>query len=268
MRNRFSLYADDGTPALVVNGKAKSDFFFICEHASRQIPSVLGTMGLSPAERRSHIAWDIGAAAVARLLSKAFDAPLVLQRYSRLVFDCNRPPGAPAAIPEASEATRIPGNENLSETDKKARADDLYFPFHAKVSAMLDERHAGGVDPIVVTMHSFTPIYHGRQRKVELGIVHDEDARFADAMLDAAALDPSYSTGRNDPYGPEDGVTHTLRMHSHQRGLLNVMLEVRNDLIDTKTGQTEWAERLKGLLETSRTRLLQAAETDPHAASG
>lgn len=268
MRNNFSLYADDGTPAVLVNGKAQSDFFLICEHASRQIPAALGTMGLSPQARRSHIAWDIGAAAVARQLARALDAPLVLQRYSRLVFDCNRPPGAPAAIPEVSEATRIPGNENLSQADKTARTDDLYHPFHAKVAAMIDQRQAAGLDPIIVTVHSFTPVYLGKPRDVELGIVHDEDARFADAMLDAAARDPSYICRRNDPYGPEDGVTHTLKLHSHARGLLNVMLEIRNDRVATRAGQTEWARRVAHLLETARAALPTASATETRSASG
>ena len=260
MRNRYSLFADQGAPAIVVNGKAQSRFFVVCEHASRKIPAVLGDLGLNRQELKSHIAWDIGAEAVARGLAKRLDAPLVLQRYSRLVYDCNRPPEADSSIPIKSEATRIPGNERLSEMDRKQRADELYFPFHGKVGEMLDDRLAKGLEPLFVTVHSFTPVYLGVRRDVDLGVVHDVDERCANAVLAAASGDPARLVLRNEPYGPEDGVTHTLNVHCPARGLANVMLEIRNDLIGSKDGQTQWADYLAGILVEAERALTAEAQ--------
>ena len=257
MRNRFSLYADAGVPAVVMNGKGRSRFFLVCEHASRQIPSVLGSLGLNRQERSSHIAWDIGSQGVARGLAKLLDAPLVLQRYSRLVYDCNRPPQASTAIPEVSEGTEIPGNHNLREIDRQARTNEIYVPFHERIRHLLDAQLEKGLEPIFVTIHSFTPVYLGVERHLELGVLHDEDARFADKVLAAADESRDLIAKRNEPYGPQDGVTHTLNLHCRERGLANVMLEVRNDLISSKAGQETWTVRLAELLQQAEAAMVE-----------
>ena len=74
----------------------------IAEHASNRLPTSLGTLGLEASDLERHIAWDIGAEQVARRLSQLIDAPLLLQRYSRLAYDCNRPPDAADAMLMAS----------------------------------------------------------------------------------------------------------------------------------------------------------------------
>ena len=141
------LQDDEESPFIAVNEQGRSPYVLVCEHASRLIPKRLGTLGLSEAERASHIAWDIGAEHVARLLSRLIDAPLLLQRYSRLAYDCNRPPESPDAVPEVSELTAIPGNRKLSAADRLARAREIYRPFHDGVSLVLDQRAAAG-DPL------------------------------------------------------------------------------------------------------------------------
>lgn len=195
-----------------------------CEHASAYIPDEFAGLGLAPEARFSHIAWDPGALDVALRLSALCAAPLVAGSVSRLVYDCNRPPGAPGAIPERSEIFEVPGNNGLSAEARAARAAAIHAPFHAALSAML----GAAPEAALVTVHSFTPVWHGQRRDFTLGILHDADARLADALLAATAeRDPR----RNAPYGPEDGVTHTLRLHAQETGRLNVMLEIRNDVI-------------------------------------
>ncbi|QKK32552.1 N-formylglutamate amidohydrolase [Rhizobium indicum] len=229
----------------------RSPVLLICEHASNSLPAVFGDLGLPSEALSSHIAWDPGALAVARSISEALDATLVYQRFSRLVYDCNRPPSSPGAMPETSEIYAIPGNKDLSPEERLARTDALYVPFHDAIRGLIRDRRARAQDSIIVTMHSFTPVYHGRERAVELGILHDEDSRLADLMLAAAAEAPLYRTERNEPYGPEDGVTHTLILHGLSNGLRNVMIEVRNDLIADDIGQGVMADYLKGLLQQS-----------------
>ncbi|MCX7349768.1 MAG: N-formylglutamate amidohydrolase [Alphaproteobacteria bacterium] len=228
-------------PFSAVNEEGRSPFVLICEHASNVMPKRLGTLGLPASELTRHIAWDIGAEKVGRLLSRLMDAPLLLQRYSRLAYDCNRPPESPDSIPEMSELTVIPGNKKLSADDRLARVRDIYRPFHDGVSAVLDRRAAGGQTSLVVSIHSFTPIYKGKPRSIELGILHDRDTTLSSKLIKSF---PNIDARLNEPYGPKDGVLHTLNLHGFTRGLQHAMIEIRNDLVATERGQDEWAQRL------------------------
>lgn len=248
---RSLLSEAEGDPVAVVNPAGRSPFLFVCEHAARRLPESVGDLGLSPEALESHIAWDPGALAVAEAMAETLDATLVHQRFSRLVYDCNRPPESPGAMPETSEIYEIPGNRNLSPADREARTAALYRPFHARIEALIAERRARGQATVIATMHSYTPVYMGKPRAVEIGILHDADSRLADAMLAAVPAGTAYDIRRNEPYGPADGVTHTLILHGVSNGLMNVMIEVRNDLIADGESQRVMAAFLAGLLGES-----------------
>jgi predicted N-formylglutamate amidohydrolase len=223
-----------------VNPGASSSVVLVCEHATSFIPASFENLGLSIAASESHVAWDPGALAVAQRMSEKLDAVLIAATASRLVYDCNRPPGSPDAMPARSEIFEIPGNIGLGDTDRAERAKVYYLPFRAELAA----RIARTPDPIIVTIHSFTPVYHGHVRSVEIGVLHDSDARLGDAMLICAADHTRANVQRNQPYGPQHGVTHTLKEHAISVGHLNVMLEVRNDLIATDVQQVAMADML------------------------
>jgi predicted N-formylglutamate amidohydrolase len=229
-----SLLEGDEAPVVLVNGGGRSPYVLISEHASNRLPKALGTLGLSQSDLQRHIAWDIGAEKVARLLSRRIDAPLVLQRYSRLAYDCNRPPDSADAMPEMSETTHIPGNRNLSPDEKLMRIREIYRPFHAAIADLLDRRAAEGTRSMVVTIHSFTPVYKGQPRVVELGILHDRDSRLADQLITSF---PTVDARLNQPYGPDDGVLHTLNLHAAPRGLRHAMIEIRSR---TSQGEGRW----------------------------
>ena len=235
----------------ITNPGGRGGVLLVCEHASAAIPGEFGGLGLSDEARLSHVAWDPGALAVAEGLSRRLDAPLASGVVSRLVYDLNRPPESPGAMPEQSEIHSIPGNAGLSEAARAARVARYYAPFHEGLSRMLDGMAA------LVTVHSFTPSYHGARREVEIGVLHDSDARLADAML--ARPPAGYLVRRNDPYGPADGVTHTLIRHALPRGLPNVMLEVRNDLIASAAAQEAMAGTLADWLTAALGELRAAA---------
>lgn len=247
----------DGTPVAVENALASGPYLLVCEHASHRLPEKLGTLGLLPEVLTSHIGWDPGALAVSQMLVKSLDAALIHQRFSRLVYDCNRPPEAEAAMPAVSEIYDIPGNANISAGERQSRTEALYLPFRAAIADFIAARKAAGRPPVLVTMHSFTPVYHGRPRDVEIGILHDTDKRLADCMLAAAGKTRRHDVRRNEPYGPADGVTHTLIEHGLKNGLLNVMIEIRNDLIKDEAGQRVMADYLTGLLGESLQELSQ-----------
>ena len=244
------LLPSEESPVIQVNENGRSAIVLVCEHAGRVIPEVLGDLGLPHSELSRHIAWDIGAEGMARAMSRLLDAPLILQRYSRLAYDCNRPPEHPGAMPEMSETTPIPGNHGLSHEQRMARAEALYFPFHAAVRAAIDKKIEKGVAPVLVTLHSFTRVFKGMERAVELGLLHDADDRLARQLLALTQADsPATDARLNEPYGPQDGVAHTLNLHGNSRGITNVMIEVRNDLIAEAEGQAAWAGQLASRLQ-------------------
>lgn len=243
------LTETDGPAVEVHKRDGAGRLLLTCEHASNRLPAALGNLGLDDEALQSHIAWDPGARAVALRLSEAFDAPLVMPCFSRLAYDCNRPPSRADAIAVQSEGRRVPGNMDLSHDVRAVRARALHDPFHDAVEAAIAERQGAGRPPVLLTLHSFTPVFLGQTRDVELGLLHDDDARLADACLTATeALGQGPRTARNQPYGPTDGVTYTLRKHALPHGLLNLMLEIRNDLIADDRGQEAMADWLRALL--------------------
>lgn len=244
------LSPDEGAASVITNPAGTSAVLLVCEHAANAIPASLDGLGLTSEVRESHVSWDPGALPVAQELSRILDAALVHARFSRLAYDCNRPPEAASAMPERSEIFDIPGNKALSPTARDARAKALYEPFTNMLAHEITRRTEQGRPPVLVTIHSFTPVYHGKPREVELGILHDTDATLADAML-KASHETTMITRRNEPYGMADGVTHTLKLHALSNGLLNVMIEIRNDLLATVPLQKKAAQDIAVLLETA-----------------
>lgn len=228
----------------VRNPQAGSSVVIVCEHASAHIPPEFDHLGLAAADRKSHVVWDPGALALSDALATNLDAVLVSARTSRLIYDCNRPPDAPDAMPTRSEIIDVPGNVGLTPTQKADRVARYYEPFREKIANVL----ANTTNPILLTIHSFTPVFHGALRDVEIGVLHDADARLADALLEKSDMLAPHIVKRNAPYGPADGVTHTLKAQALPAGHLNVMLEVRNDLIIDETAQTSMAKKLAAWL--------------------
>ncbi|HEY9079414.1 N-formylglutamate amidohydrolase [Magnetovibrio sp.] len=239
---------DAGGIVQLVNPDGKGAIVFVCEHASRFVPNEFADLGLDAEALKSHVAWDPGAWAVAKELSAAFDAPLVGPGVSRLVYDCNRPSKAESAVPQKSEIYEIPGNIGLSDSDRLARAERFYLPYRNALTKVLEDAVRLGRHPAFITIHSFTPVYHGTRRTLDLGILHDSDARLADEILRITAAEGELTALINQPYGPKDGVTYTLAEHAIPRGLLNVMIEIRNDLIADGDAQHAMAMRLEGYI--------------------
>jgi predicted N-formylglutamate amidohydrolase len=255
------LLAGEESPTITVNEGGPSALFLVCEHAGRVIPKSLGSLGLSPHELEQHIAYDIGAEPVARGLSHRLDAPLILQRYSRLVYDCNRPPEAETAIPELSELTEIPGNKKLSEAQRRQRVKEIYEPFHAQVQKLIDLRLGAGKAVIFVTIHSFTPVFKGIARRLDVGLLFDRDRRFTDMIAPLLRAGGAFDVRYNEPYGPADGVCHTLNVQAGVRGLPYSMIEIRNDLIANESGQVEWTDRLADVLRRAAESFERSTET-------
>lgn len=233
----------------LINAKGKGEVVFVCEHASCFVPDEFAGLGLDADALKSHVAWDPGAWAVAQELSAVFDAPLVAPGVSRLVYDCNRPAQAQSAVPQKSEIYDIPGNIGLNDAERLARAERFYLPYRNALTAILDDAVNAGRRPAFITIHSFTPVYHGARRTLDLGVLHDVDARLADEILNVTSAEGELVAKSNEPYGPEDGVTYTLAEHAIPRGLPNAMIEIRNDLLNDADAQHAMVMRLTGYIK-------------------
>lgn len=242
------LAADEPLAWTLLGEHARSDIFLSCDHAGQRIPRALGSLGLQAEDLARHIAWDIGAAALTAQLAQRLNACAILQPYSRLVIDCNRPLRSPESIAENSERTRIPGNQALSAPDIAARQREIFEPYHGQMRALLDQRHARGQRTIFIAMHSFTPVFMEQRRPWHVGLLYQRDARVAQMLGELLRAEPGLVVGDNQPYALEYEADYSVPEHAERRGLPHLELEIRQDLIADEAGQTQWAERLARLL--------------------
>lgn len=240
------LGPDDPAPALCENLNGTGAAVCVCDHGGRATPRRLGRLGLAAEHFDRHIAWDIGALAVARRLAARFDAPLVASVYSRLVIDANRAVDDATLIPVVSDDVAIPGNRALDAADVAQRVTELFDPYHAAVAAALDGRRARGVAaPAVISVHSFTPVMRGFVRPWRVGVLWDGDPRIAVPLLERLrAVLGEDAVGDNQPYSGRGTTGGTIESHALPAGLANVLLEVRQDLIAAAAGAARWADIL------------------------
>lgn len=250
------LSPDEPAAFQVVRDQGQSSLFITCDHAGALVPRKLKSLGVSSEDLQRHIAWDSGAAAVAMKLAAQLDAFLILQPYSRLVIDCNRPPGSAESIVPFSENTRIPGNESVSMADALAREREVFRPYHDRIRTELDRRKAQCRPTILIAMHSFVPCFHGFERPWHAGLLYNRDRRLADILLHSLRADSRFIIGDNEPYSVDDETDYTIPEYGERRGLLHVGIELRQDLIADEAGQSEWAERLACALKLASDPLL------------
>jgi predicted N-formylglutamate amidohydrolase len=249
------LGADEPRAYTELNRSGRSSFVIAVDHASNAIPKRLRNLGLSAEALERHIAWDIGALEVATRVGTLLDAPLVVQNYSRLVIDCNRDPGVDTSVPQMSESTPIPGNIDISAEELTARRIEIFEPYHAAIQSLLDERLASNRAPILIAQHSMTNVFMGASRDMHAAILYNRDRRFAGQLLDALRAESGLQVADNQPYFVSDETDYTIPRHAEARGLLHVAIEIRQDLILTKAGQIEWAQRIAAALKKAQNTL-------------
>ena len=255
------LSGDDPPPvARIGPDRADPAFVLVCDHASNAVPAHMERLGLDQAELDRHIGWDIGAAMVTEALSARLHAPAFLSGYSRLVVDCNRPPGSPTAMPAVSDGTVVPANQAVSADEAAARTDALFRPYHEAIAACLDRAMGAGAVPVLVAVHSFTPVFGGIARPWEVGLLYEHDDRLVQPLKEAlAALRPGLTIGDNEPYaivGPSD---YSIPVHGQGRGLPHIEIELRQDLICERAGAAAWAGTLAAALERASAALAPLA---------
>jgi predicted N-formylglutamate amidohydrolase len=242
------LAENEPSPVEVFGASGRSPFVLVCDHAGRELPRSLGSLGLTEEELRAHIAWDIGAAGMARELALRLDAPLFLQRYSRLVIDCNRPLSAPDSIATKSGGIPIPGNEGLSAEARSERARAVFWPYHERIRAELHARMARAEPFILIAVHSFTPVFLGTARPFHTGLLYLHDTRLAHPLRKLLHTEGDLVVGDNEPYRASEATDYSIIEYGERLGAPYVEIEVRQDLIADSAGQRAWAERFARLL--------------------
>ena len=252
---KLVLGSDDPPAVDIYNDNGRSPFLLVADHAGNIFPRALGRLGISGVDAERHIALDIGIALLGRILADALDAALIQQNYSRLVIDCNRPPGAATSIPEMSELTPIPGNAGLSAAERTAREREIFRPYHDAIAAALARRRAANAPTALIALHSFTPVFKGLARPWHAALLYHRDPRLARALLTLLRNESGLHVGDNEPYFVSDATDYTIPVHGERRGILHALIEIRQDLIAEGEGQREWAQCLARVLPEAYRRL-------------
>ncbi len=242
------LGPSDPAPVETWQPQVARPLVIVCDHAGRAIPEMLGDLGVSEHALSDHIAWDIGAAGVARRLARRFEARLVMGRYSRLVVDLNRDLADASAFPKISDGVLIPGNLGLTAEARTMRTQAIFSPYHEAVRAAIMALIHEPVSPVFIAVHSFTPRQHGLARPWHVGVLWDKDPRLALPLMAALRAEGDIVVGDNEPYSGRHPADFTVDHHAEPLGLAHVSLEIRQDLIADADGEAHWADRIGNVL--------------------
>jgi predicted N-formylglutamate amidohydrolase len=219
-----------------------------CEHASNRVPAEYGRLGLSAKQLSQHIAWDPGAAAIARAIANRIGCPQHLAKWSRLVVDTNRRLGHPKMFAPVTFGVRVPGNARLTPEEEARRLRKYYFPYRNAVTADVLElvSEAGGC--LHLSVHSFTPVVGGKVRNADVGLLYDPhrtcEAAFTvrlRLMLEAHGL----RVRMNYPYlGTSDGFVSWFRKHFQPTRYAGLEIETNQRLLSSPAT----ARRLQGVI--------------------
>ncbi len=240
--------ADAGPGFEVANPRGSAEALLICDHASRLIPRDLNALGLGCGLLEGHIAWDIGAAQVTRHLAELLDTAAVLSAISRLVIDCNRPLDDPSSIPAVSDGVQVPGNRNLGAADRRHRQRAYFEPYHGEIRRRLDGFVARGLAPLLISIHSFTPVMDGFERPWHVGLLWDREPGLSAPVIAELRRDPGLVVGENQPYSGRDPRGYAIDAYANRLGLPTLLFEIRQDLIDSGEGALSWARRLHAVI--------------------
>ena len=237
---------------IIINQGTNDDYLVICDHASNRIPSKYDNLGLNKETIDSHRAYDIGISDVANALSEKIKCPLIMTNFSRLLIDPNRGIDDPTLIPKLSENIKICGNLKTNFNDncieRSERINLFYLPYHQAIERLISESIKKSKVPKIISMHSFTPIWKGKRRETDLGILWDKDDRLASIFLNSFK---EINIGDNKPYNGRL-MNDTLYKHGTLNGLPHILIEIRQDLLKTLKERSLWANKIYEVLKENK----------------
>ncbi len=233
-----------------IAGSSHARVIVVCDHASNALPPGYGSLGLAPEALERHIAYDIGAARVARRLAARLEAPALLSTFSRLLIDPNRGADDPTLTMRFSDGAIVPGNVRIDAEEIERRRRRYWAPYRQAIEDEIEARLSAGVPPAVLSIHSFTPVWRGVARPWKASVLWDVDPRLAEPLISALRAEPDLAPeeiGDNEPY---DGALagDTIDASATSRGLANALIELRQDLIAEPEDAEAWADRLAKLV--------------------
>lgn len=231
--------------AEIENARGTGAGLVLCDHASNRVPAEFDGLGLPKSELQRHIAYDIGTDAIGRRLAKQLRMPAMLARYTRLVVDLNRAPTHRECVPRTSDHTKIPANSKLSAAERKKRLARYFDPYHAEVEKRMDALVRKHKLPVLIAVHSFTPEMDGVKRHWHIGILWNREENIGRRLVaEIRKNNPEVLVGENEPYSlkNERFPGSTVWRHAEARGLPSIVVEFRQDLVDTPAGARKWCD--------------------------
>ena len=226
-------------------------FLVLCDHASNFVPPELDNLGLPAKHLMRHIAYDPGAVEVARFIADALNCPMVEAGFSRLLIDPNRGLDDPTLIMKFSDGIIIPSNRGVDRFNDperwRARVDDYYNPYHSAISSALARAAAQDIVPIILSVHSFTPIWKNQPRPWQAAVLWDKDDRLPNLAIAHMRQYNGLNFGDNVPYSGRLK-NDCLYRHATRNGLAHALIELRQDEISQTAGVELWGMRLVALL--------------------
>jgi predicted N-formylglutamate amidohydrolase len=249
IKNNSLLSADEPPPFYVMHAESETPILLVCDHASCSFPGALGDMGLDPFARRCHLAIDIGAGPLTEYLADRLGVTAVLAQYSRLIVDCNRKLLDPSAFLQFGDGILVPGNRNLHQEEKDARAEAIYWPYHTAIDSQVERLSTVGTGPAFISIHSFTPVLNGDSRSWEIGVLWDKDMSLRDIFL-KDFRDAGFKVGDNEPYSGKAPADFTVDHHAEEPELPHIGIEIRQDLIQDAAGVARIGNIMHKIIES------------------
>ena len=259
MRSLSLLTSQDPNPVEIIPASTPSPVLLVCDHAGDRIPLKLQEHSLPPEDMARHIAVDINAELVARVIAAEMNSTLVIQRYSRLVVDVNRPESSSELMPKISDETLIPFNQNISASERKARLDEIYFPYHNRIHELLDERRNS--PSALVVIHSYTPrLSNGDFREWHIDLMSRTSMDFVHSLQNKIeTAHPNLNVGISQVFQMHDKRDYTLPHHGESRDIPNASIEIRNDMLGSKEDIDGWGKLLAACLSAALPNDIQVA---------
>ena len=259
MRSLSLLTSQDPNPVEIIPASTPSPVLLVCDHAGDRIPLKLQEHSLPPEDMARHIAVDINAELVARVIAAEMNSTLVIQRYSRLVVDVNRPESSPELMPQISDGTLIPFNQNISTSERRARLDQIYIPYHNRISELLNERRNS--PSALVAIHSFTPqLSNGNIRDWHIDLMSRTSMNFVHSLQNKIqTASPKLNVGISQVFQMHGKRDYTLPHHAESRNIPNVSMEIRNDMLASKEDIDGWGKLLAACLSAALPNDIQVA---------
>ena len=210
---------------LLEQGSPSAPVLFTCEHASQALPPGWTWPEEDAWIVDTHWAYDLGAAELSEELARALRAPALLAAFSRLLADPNRPEHSEELFRQKAEGRLVHLNRAIDEEERQRRLEGYYRRYHQALDALVARSSA----ELLFSVHTFTPVYEGQVREVELGVLFDREEAWAEKLAKVLTR-AGFRVGLNEPYSGKEGLSYSVDRHAWTHSRRSLEIEVRQDL--------------------------------------